>query len=94
MNGYKRPFSSPYSETYNANWRNHPNFSWRNGSNTNNPSQGPSTSTSYVPPHKRSLEDTLQTFMQGQAEINNQTMQAITNMKNSINKLTSSLRIQ
>ena len=63
MNAYKRPFSSPYSETYNANWRNHPNFSWRNGSNANNPSQGPSTSTSYVPPHKRSLEETLQTFM-------------------------------
>ena len=27
MNSYMRPFSSPYLETYNPGWRNHPNFS-------------------------------------------------------------------
>jgi hypothetical protein len=26
MNTYKKPFDSPYSETYNPGWRNHPNF--------------------------------------------------------------------
>jgi hypothetical protein len=27
MNTYKKPFQSPYVETYNPGWRNHPNFS-------------------------------------------------------------------
>ncbi|XP_026410340.1 uncharacterized protein LOC113305533 [Papaver somniferum] len=35
MDTYKRPFGSPQSETYNPNWRNHPNFSWRNGPTMN-----------------------------------------------------------
>jgi len=66
-NAYQRPFSLPYSNTYNPNWQNHPNFSWRNdpSANANNEPQGPWTSTSYVPPQKRTLEDTLQAFMQG-----------------------------
>jgi hypothetical protein len=29
LNNYGKPFGSPFSETYNPNWRNHPNFSWR-----------------------------------------------------------------
>ena len=29
MNNYGKPFASPFSETYNPNWRNYPNFSWR-----------------------------------------------------------------
>ncbi|XP_075658826.1 uncharacterized protein LOC142628663 [Castanea sativa] len=29
LNNYGKPFASPFSETYNPNWRNHPNFSWR-----------------------------------------------------------------
>jgi hypothetical protein len=36
-NAYRRPFSSPYSENYNSNWQNHPNFSWRNGLPLMNP---------------------------------------------------------
>ena len=27
LNNYGKPFASPFSETYNPNWRNHPNFS-------------------------------------------------------------------
>ena len=79
MNTYKRPFSSPYSETYNPNWRNHPNFSWRNGPTMNdvNVPQGSSSSNPYVPPHKKTLEDTLQTFMQGQTQINQNTLQTL-----------------
>jgi hypothetical protein len=34
----KRPFNSPFSDTYNPGWRNHPNFGWRNENTTN---QGP-----------------------------------------------------
>ena len=26
---YGKPIASPFSETYSPNWRNHPNFSWR-----------------------------------------------------------------
>ncbi|XP_042991370.1 uncharacterized protein LOC122318232, partial [Carya illinoinensis] len=94
MNSYRRPFSSPYSETYNPGWRNHPNFSWRNESNINQNPQGPSSSSPYVPPHKKTLEETLHAFMQGQANINTQTMQAITEMRSSISDLTSALHAQ
>jgi hypothetical protein len=50
-NAYQRPFSSPYSKTYNPNWWNHPNFSWRNDQSTNE-LQGSSSHAPYVPPHK------------------------------------------
>ena len=29
MNNYGKSFASLFLETYNPNWRNHPNFSWR-----------------------------------------------------------------
>ena len=29
LNNYEKLFASPFSEIYNPNWRNHPNFSWR-----------------------------------------------------------------
>ncbi|CAL5350857.1 unnamed protein product [Camellia sinensis] len=29
LNNYGKPFPSPFSETYNRNWQNYPNFSWR-----------------------------------------------------------------
>uniref|UniRef100_A0A2N9GNA7 RNA-directed DNA polymerase n=1 Tax=Fagus sylvatica TaxID=28930 RepID=A0A2N9GNA7_FAGSY len=68
MNTYKKPFQSPYAETYNPGWRNHPNF--------------------------RLLEDTLQTFMQGQSTINSQTSQAINDIRSTLTKLTTSLSTQ
>ncbi|XP_062106297.1 uncharacterized protein LOC133817724 [Humulus lupulus] len=30
VGNFQRPFNNPFSNTYNAGWRNHPNFSWRN----------------------------------------------------------------
>ena len=27
--GYSKPVNDPFSNTYNSDWRNHPNFSWR-----------------------------------------------------------------
>ena len=30
INIFKRPNPNPYSQTYNSDWRNHSNFSWRN----------------------------------------------------------------
>lgn len=61
-NAYQRPFNSPFSKTYNPNWRNYPNFSWRNGPYANEP-QRSSSNFPYVPPHKKTFEDTMQTFV-------------------------------
>ena len=43
LNYQRKPFNSPYSETYNPGWGKHPNFSWRNeGGPDNLPNnQGP-----------------------------------------------------
>ena len=53
MNNYKKPQNSPFSETYNSEWRNHPNFRWGN-SNTNFQNNQPPNfqkpQSSYVPP--------------------------------------------
>jgi hypothetical protein len=79
----RKPFlnqvGNPYFETYNPGWRNHPNFGWRNeGSLIPQTFQPPPqpfhapTHNTYQPPHKRSLEDTLQQYMQTQGGVNNQ----------------------
>ncbi|XP_022855492.1 uncharacterized protein LOC111376749 [Olea europaea var. sylvestris] len=92
MNTFKKPFSSPYSETYNQQWRNHPNFSWRDDNRVHlSQPQGLSKFPSFPPPQSKTLEETLQSFMQGQANINNQTSQAINEIKNTLSSLTSSL---
>lgn len=64
-NAYQRQFSLRSSKTHNPNWRNHPNISWRNGPSVNEP-QGSSSYVPYVPPDKKTLEDTLQALIQGQ----------------------------
>ncbi|XP_026400435.1 uncharacterized protein LOC113296342 [Papaver somniferum] len=96
IDAYKRPFSSPYSETYNPNWRNHPNFSWRNGPTMNglNVPQGLSSSNPYVPPHKNNLEDTLQTFVQGQTQINQNVMKTLDELKTSIVRIEPRLNVR
>lgn len=58
MNSYNpRPRNDPFSNTYNLDWRDHPNFSWKNNANTNMSSQS-------NPPIKSSLEETMLAFMQ------------------------------
>ncbi|XP_022869990.1 uncharacterized protein LOC111389303 [Olea europaea var. sylvestris] len=95
MNTFKKYFSSPYSETYNQQWRNHPNFSWRDDNRVHlSQPQGLSKFPSFPQPQSKTLEETLQSFMQGQANINNQTSQAINEIKNTLSSLTSSLRSQ
>ncbi|XP_052308537.1 uncharacterized protein LOC127905253 [Populus trichocarpa] len=108
----RKPFSNqvgnPYSETYNPGWRNHPNFGWRNeGSSVPQTFQPPPQPfhtpihNTYQPPHKRSLEDTLQQFMQTQGGINNQaykfqdqTNRTLDDIRSQLTKLTQSLSIQ
>jgi len=105
-NAYQRPFNSPYSKTYNPNWRNHSNFSWRNGPSTNEPQR--SSHVPYVPPHKKTLEDTLQaliqsqatfaqsqaTFVQRQDQINQNTMENIQKLKNSVDRIEAQLNVR
>ena len=93
MNTFKKPFHSPYSETYNPQWRNHPNFSWRDDNRAQPPhSQKPQNFHSYPPPHTKSIEETLQAFMHEQTNINNQTSQAINEIRSTLSTLTTSLR--
>ena len=73
MNMVKKSYPSLYSKTYNSGWRNHSNFSWRNDNVVAPPTHGSSNFAPYNPPPKKSLEDTLQQFMQTQSTINNQT---------------------
>ncbi|KAI3773937.1 hypothetical protein L1987_48476 [Smallanthus sonchifolius] len=37
MSNQNRPQNNPYSNTYNPGWRNHPNFSWKSGNNSQQP---------------------------------------------------------
>ena len=56
LNYQRKPFNSPYSETYNPGWGKHPNFSWRNEGGPHNltNNQGPPYQnqgfTNLVPP--------------------------------------------
>jgi hypothetical protein len=84
------PKNNPYSNTYNAGWRNHPNFSWSNNQNTQNPQrqqrnfqqgynyQVPPQAVQLNPkPKKNDLESALLQFMTVQQQSNTQTSQAI-----------------
>ena len=51
LNNYGRLLASPFSETYNPNWQNHPNFSWRhNHSPTNIGGQQVHQQSQFRPP--------------------------------------------
>ena len=78
MNNFKKPFTYSFSDSYNPGWRNHPNFSWRNDNNAHQmPSQGTTNPPLYASSRPRNLKETMQAFIQGQTNINNQTSQAI-----------------
>ena len=90
---WKKSYPSPYLETHNSGWRNHPNFSWRNDNVVAPPTHGSSNFVPYNPPPNKSLEDTLQQFMQTQSTINNQTSQVINDIRSTLSKLTTSMSI-
>ncbi|XP_058216596.1 uncharacterized protein LOC131327445 [Rhododendron vialii] len=50
LNNYGKSFASPFSETYNQNWRNHPNFSWRQNQPSTNIGGQPFHSQNQSPP--------------------------------------------
>ncbi|KAL5732809.1 hypothetical protein ACOSQ2_032501 [Xanthoceras sorbifolium] len=99
---YRKPFS-PYSNTYNPGWRNHPNFSWKNDANNPTSSnnnhwkpEAPPSQQSYPPSHynalppRSSMEGTLQKF----ETILTQVVEDQKEMKSQITKLTSALSVQ
>lgn len=49
LNNYGK-FASPFSETYNSNWRKHPNFLWRQNQPSTNVGGPPLQSNSQFPP--------------------------------------------
>ncbi|XP_035545115.1 uncharacterized protein LOC118348198 [Juglans regia] len=98
VNMIQKPYSGPYSNSYNPGWRNHPNFGWRNDQQLAPAAlaPGPSQLAIQAPPmQKKGLEETmhqlsntLQQFMQGQATINNQNSQAINDIRSTLTKMT------
>ncbi|KAG5531734.1 hypothetical protein RHGRI_026377 [Rhododendron griersonianum] len=96
QNQARQPVNFPLSATYTPEWRKHSNFSWRNTDNPG-PSQGPlgppMGPNVYQPPHKRTIEETLQMFMQGQSTINEQNAQVFGDIKTQLSKLTSSMGV-
>ncbi|XP_042987493.1 uncharacterized protein LOC122315550 [Carya illinoinensis] len=104
-----KPFPAPYSNTYNTGWRNHPNFSWRNDHPTNSAHPGAGApqysvhtqQNALISAPRRPMYDpfqqmasTLQQFMQSQTTINNQTSQAINDIRNNLTKLNTTLSTQ
>ncbi|XP_073064059.1 uncharacterized protein [Primulina eburnea] len=96
---FKRPNFEPFSQNYNPGWRNHPNFSWRNdnAAQFSQPhfqnQQNFQNYAPYVPPPKRNLEDTLNSFIAKQESINTQTAQTMTDLKDTLAKFASALNV-
>jgi hypothetical protein len=98
------PKNNPYSNTYNARWRNHPNFSWSNTQNVQNPQrqqknfqQGnnyqapPQAFQPNLKPKKNDLEDALLEFLIEQQQTNAQTSQAIQRLETQVGQLAKEL---
>ncbi|XP_035542821.1 uncharacterized protein LOC118345167 [Juglans regia] len=109
VNMIYEPFSTPYSNTYNASWRNRPNFSWRNDHPTSSahPRAGApqysvhTQQNAQISAPRKPMDDpfkqmaaTLQQFMQSQTTINNQTSQAINDIRNNLTKLNTTMNAQ
>ncbi|KAM6553921.1 hypothetical protein CsatB_014683 [Cannabis sativa] len=95
LHSYGKPNDSPFSNTYNPNWRNHPNFSWRQnqpqmtqGNQFNMPNLNHAQpSQPYPPQRKPSLEDTLQQFMQSTQQIMQNQSQSIAKLETQLGQL-------
>ncbi|XP_022865447.1 uncharacterized protein LOC111385297 [Olea europaea var. sylvestris] len=65
---YRKPYS-PFSESYNPRWHNHPNLSWKSENKQTTQSNRTYSAPSYQPtPSRNSLEDTLHAFIEAQAQ--------------------------
>ena len=98
LNQNKPPTNAPYGNTYNPNWRNHPNLSWKPRPPAYIPTgaqqQFGSTSTQQQPPPPSSpveqvilnLSKVVGTFVEEQKVLNVQTNQKIEAFKISLNR--------
>src|SRR5438270_6466734 len=83
--GQENSFQSPYSQTYNPNWRNHPNLSWSNNQNVQQQPQPQRFEQKQVP------NDMFTRYMQeNDARLKNQEA-SIKNIETQIGQLTSLL---
>ena len=98
LNQNKPPTNAPYGNTYNPNWRNHPNLSWKPKPLAYVPTgaqqQFGSTSTQQQPPPPSSpveqailnFSEVVGTFVEEQKVLNVQTNQKIEAVKSSLNR--------
>ena len=98
LNQNKPPINAPYGNTYNPNWRNHPNLSWKSKPPAYVPpgaqQQFGSTLTQQQPPPLSSpveqailnLSKVVGTFVEEQKVLNVQTNQKIEAFKSSLNR--------
>ena len=83
----------PFSNSYNPNYRNHPNFSWRNGPHLQNqsPQQQPQSQSAPSQDKSSNLENVLSQFIQAtQASFKN-TEASIKNLENQVGQLSKQL---
>ncbi|KAM1459472.1 hypothetical protein ACFX13_037261 [Malus domestica] len=85
FNNFQRPRNDPYSNFYNPGWRDHPNMKW-GGNQQVQPFQQNHIQQPVVQP-KRSLEDTLQMFMQSTKQYIDKNDQNMQNVQASIQNL-------
>ena len=94
---YKPPTNAPYSNTYNPNWRNHPNLSWKPKSPAYVPpgaqQQYGSSSQPQPPPSLSPIEQAIMnlskvvgSFVEEQKAVNAQANQRIDTVENTLNK--------
>jgi hypothetical protein len=94
LNSFQRPNHNPYSQMYNLDWRNHPNFCWKSDAKTSQPpfqahhnfKNSHGYAPPYAPPPRRNLEETLHAFIKKKETINTQIAQSMTDFKDTLAK--------
>ena len=97
MSQYKPPVNAPYNNTYNPNWRNHPNLSWKPKPPAYVPygaqQQYGSSSQPQPPPSSSSVEQAIMnlskvvgSFVEEQKAVNTQANQRIDTVEGTLNK--------
>ena len=89
MDQSRHPINAPYGNTYNPNWRNHPNLSWK----SKPPANTPTGSQQQQPPPLSPVEQVIVNlskvvghFVEEQKTVNAQTTQKIETLEGTLNK--------
>ena len=85
--GYsKQPNNSPYSNTYNPGWRNHPNLSWKNNQDQYASQQQAPQQNNTIEQAIVNLSKMVGDFVGEQKNINTQMSQRVDHLESSFNK--------